>query len=291
MAAAAESIQPKGNTLSSVQVITKVPFLLKYQLREYQHIGLDWLVAMFEKNLNGILADEMGLGKTIQTISLIAHLACEKGIWGPHLIVVPTSVMLNWEMEFKKWCPALKILTYYGNPKERRIKRKGWTKPNTFHVCITSYKLVVQDHQSFRRKKWIYFILDEAQHIKNFQSQRWQMLLNFNSSRRLLLTGTPLQNNLMDLWSLMHFLMPNVFQSHREFKDWFVNPVTGMVEGNNEKNDELIRRLHKVLRPFLLRRLKCDVEKQLPKKYEHIVPCSLSKRQRLLYDEFMSLGK
>lgn len=291
VAAAAESIQPKGNTLSSVQVITKVPFLLKYQLREYQHIGLDWLVAMFEKNLNGILADEMGLGKTIQTISLIAHLACEKGIWGPHLIVVPTSVMLNWEMEFKKWCPALKILTYYGNPKERRIKRKGWTKPNTFHVCITSYKLVVQDHQSFRRKKWIYFILDEAQHIKNFQSQRWQMLLNFNSSRRLLLTGTPLQNNLMELWSLMHFLMPNVFQSHREFKDWFVNPVTGMVEGNNEKNDELIRRLHKVLRPFLLRRLKCDVEKQLPKKYEHIVPCSLSKRQRLLYDEFMSLGK
>lgn len=291
IAAGAESLQPKGNTLSTTQVATKIPFLLKHQLREYQHIGLDWLVAMYDKKLNGILADEMGLGKTIQTIALLAHLACEKGVWGPHLIVVPTSVMLNWEMELKKWCPAFKILTYYGNPKERKLKRQGWTKPNQFHVCITSYKLVVQDHQSFRRKKWKYFILDEAQHIKNFKSQRWQMLLNFNSSRRLLLTGTPLQNNLMELWSLMHFLMPNVFQSHREFKDWFVNPVTGMIEGNNEYNEGLIRRLHKVLRPFLLRRLKCDVEKQLPKKYEHVVMCRLSKRQRFLYEEFMALGK
>ncbi|XP_054722596.1 helicase domino-like [Uloborus diversus] len=291
IAATAESFHPKGNTLSTTQVFTKVPFLLKHQLREYQHIGLDWLNAMYDKKLNGILADEMGLGKTIQTISLLAHLACEKGIWGPHLIVVPTSVMLNWEMEFKKWCPAFKILTYYGTPKERKQKRVGWTKPNAFHVCITSYKLVVQDHQSFRRKKWKYFILDEAQHIKNFKSQRWQMLLNFQSTHRLLLTGTPLQNNLMELWSLMHFLMPNVFQSHREFREWFVNPVTGMIEGSHEYNESLIKRLHKVLRPFLLRRLKSEVEKQLPKKYEHIIICRLSKRQRYLYDDFMSQTK
>ncbi|KAF8768478.1 Helicase domino like protein [Argiope bruennichi] len=291
IAAAAESFQPKGNTLSTTHVCTKIPFLLKHSLREYQHIGLDWLNAMYEKKLNGILADEMGLGKTIQTISMLAHLACEKGVWGPHLIVVPTSVMLNWEMEFKKWCPAFKILTYYGTPKERKQKRVGWTKFNAFHVCITSYKLVVQDHQSFRRKKWKYLILDEAQHIKNFKSQRWQMLLNFQSSHRLLLTGTPLQNNLMELWSLMHFLMPNVFQSHREFKEWFVNPVTGMIEGNHEYNESLIKRLHKVLRPFLLRRLKSEVEKQLPKKYEHVVVCRLSNRQRYLYDDFMSQTK
>ncbi|XP_035206695.1 LOW QUALITY PROTEIN: helicase domino-like [Stegodyphus dumicola] len=291
IAATAESFQPKGNTLSTTQVYTKVPFLLKHQLREYQHIGLDWLNAMYDKKLNGILADEMGLGKTIQTISILAHLACEKGVWGPHLIVVPTSVMLNWEMEFKKWCPGFKILTYYGTPKERKQKRVGWTKPNAFHVCITSYKLVVQDHQAFRRKKWKYFILDEAQHIKNFKSQRWQMLLNFQSSHRLLLTGTPLQNNLMELWSLMHFLMPNVFQSHREFREWFVNPFTGMIEGSHEYNESLIKRLHKVLRPFLLRRLKSEVEKQLPKKYEHVVMCRLSKRQRYLYDDFMSQTK
>lgn len=182
-AALAESLQPKGNTLSSTNVVTPVPFLLKHSLREYQHIGLDWLVTMNERKLNGILADEMGLGKTIQTIALLAHLACVKGNWGPHLIVVPSSVMLNWEMEFKKWCPGFKILTYYGSQKERKLKRVGWTKPNAFHVCITSYKLVVQDQQSFRRKKWKYLILDEAQNIKNFKSQRWQLLLNFSTER------------------------------------------------------------------------------------------------------------
>ncbi|XP_043943014.1 helicase SRCAP [Protopterus annectens] len=288
IAAAAESLQPKGYTLATTQVKTPIPFLLRGTLREYQHIGLDWLVTMYEKKLNGILADEMGLGKTIQTISLLAHLACEKGNWGPHLIIVPTSVMLNWEMEFKRWCPGFKILTYYGTQKERKLKRQGWTKPNAFHVCITSYKLVLQDHQAFRRKNWKYLILDEAQNIKNFKSQRWQSLLNFNSQRRLLLTGTPLQNSLMELWSLMHFLMPHVFQSHREFKEWFSNPLTGMIEGSQEYNENLIKRLHKVLRPFLLRRIKVDVEKQMPKKYEHIIRCRLSKRQRYLYDDFMS---
>ena len=287
----AAKFQPTGNTLDTTNVKTKVPFLLKHTMREYQHVGVDWLVSMHERKLNGILADEMGLGKTIQTIALLAHLACEKEIWGPHLIVVPTSVMLNWEMELKKWAPAFKIVTYYGNQKERRLKRVGWSKPNAFHVCITSYKLVTQDHQSFRRFKWHYLILDEAQHIKNFKSQRWQLLLNFNSNGRLLLTGTPLQNNLMELWSLMHFLMPNVFESHRDFKEWFSNPLTGMVEGSAEYNDNLIKRLHKVLRPFLLRRLKSEVEKQMPKKYEHVVKCSLSKRQRYLYDDFMSRAK
>ena len=106
-----------------LQVKTKVPFLLRHTLREYQHIGLDWLVAMDERRLNGILADEMGLGKTMQTIALLAHLACDKGNWGPHLIIVPTSVMLNWECELKKWCPAFKILTYFGSFKERKQKR------------------------------------------------------------------------------------------------------------------------------------------------------------------------
>lgn len=287
----AESFKPKGNTFSSTTVVTKVPHLLRHPLREYQHIGLDWLVAMYDKKLNGILADEMGLGKTIQTIALLAYLAVERFNWGPHLIIVPTSVMLNWEMEFKKWCPGFKILTYYGSQKERKLKRSGWTKPNAFHVCITSYKLVIQDHQSFRRKRWKYLILDEAQNIKNFKSQRWQLLLNFHTQRRLLLTGTPLQNNLMELWSLLHFLMPNVFQSHMEFKDWFSNPMSGMVEGSQEYNEDIVRRLHKVLRPFILRRMKSEVEKQLPQKYEHVVMCSLSKRQRFLYDEFMQRSK
>ncbi|VDO08469.1 unnamed protein product, partial [Rodentolepis nana] len=286
----AMSAQPTGNTLASVAEPVKTPFLLSGTLREYQVVGLSWLVAIYEKRLNGILADEMGLGKTIQTIAFLAHLACELGIWGPHLIVVPNSVILNWEVEFKKWCPGFKILTYFGSVKERRAKRKGWTKTNAFHVCITSYRLAIQDSSAFKRKKWKYLILDEAQNIKNFKSQRWQTLLTFNSQRRLLLTGTPLQNSLMELWSLMHFLMPNIFQSHREFQEWFASPLTGMIEGNSEYNEQLVMRLHKVLRPFLLRRLKEDVERQMPKKYEHIILCRLSKRQRYLYDDFMSLS-
>ncbi|XP_074279283.1 protein PHOTOPERIOD-INDEPENDENT EARLY FLOWERING 1 [Silene latifolia] len=287
-AAAARSAQPTGNTFSTTNVRTKYPFLMKHSLREYQHIGLDWLVTMYEKRLNGILADEMGLGKTIMTIALLAHLACEKGIWGPHLIVVPTSVMLNWETEFLKWCPAFKILTYFGGAKERKYKRQGWMKPNSFHVCITTYRLVIQDSKCFKRKKWKYLILDEAHLIKNWKSQRWQTLLNFNSKRRILLTGTPLQNDLMELWSLMHFLMPHIFQSHQEFKDWFCNPISGMVDGQEKVNKEVVDRLHNVLRPFLLRRLKRDVETQLPMKKEHVIYCRLSKRQRNLYEDFIA---
>ncbi|KFD54150.1 hypothetical protein M514_04927 [Trichuris suis] len=288
IAEAAEKLQPKGYTLESVEEEIKVPFLLKHKLREYQLVGLHWLITLNRKGLNGILADEMGLGKTIQTIALLAHLACENFDWGPHLVIVPTSVLLNWEMEFKKWCPSFKILTYYGHLKERKEKRRGWCKDNNFHICITSYKLVVQDYSTFRRRKWHYMILDEAQNIKNFKSMRWQALLNFNTTRRLLLTGTPLQNSLMELWSLMHFLMPNVFQSHSDFREWFSNPLTNMIDGSVEFDEQLVKRLHKVLRPFLLRRLKSEVERQLPKKFEHVMMCELSKRQRYLYNEFMS---
>ncbi|KAF4745030.1 swr1 complex component, partial [Perkinsus olseni] len=270
---------------------TPVPSLLRNCiLREYQHVGLDWLVTLHDQGLNGILADEMGLGKTIQTIAMLAHLACAENIWGPHLVVVPTSVVLNWELEFKRWFPAFKVLTYYGSQKERKWKRIGWSKPNSFNVCIVSYNLILRDAQAFRRMRWYYLILDEAQHIKNFRSQRWQTLLTFNSQRRLLLTGTPLQNNLIEMWSLLHFLMPDVFASHSQFREWFADPLTDAIEKQNsaEGQRELLQRLHKVIRPFILRRLKRQVEKQMPKKYEHIVKVDLSRRQQGLYEEFMN---
>lgn len=287
----AASFQPTGNELKNVHVKTRIPFLLRGNLREYQVIGLDWLKTLHDKKLNGILADEMGLGKTIQTISLIASLACDEGIWGPHLIVVPTTIIINWEMEFKRWCPGLKILTYFGSQKERKLKRTGWSKDNSFHVCITSYKLVIQDHFAFRRKKWYYMVLDEAQSIKNFRSQRWQTLLRFNTKRRLLLTGTPLQNDVMELWSLMHFLMPHIFTSQQDFKEWFSNPFNQSINQNQSLNMMVVQRLQSILRPFLLRRMKKDVEKQLPEKIEHIVKCELSRRQRFLYDEYINNNK
>ena len=291
VARAASQFQPSGEDLVRSAAFAAPSELLRGTLREYQQVAVEWMVTLYDKKLNGILADEMGLGKTIMTIALLAHLASVRGVWGPHLIVVPTSVILNWDKEFKKWAPGLKVLTYYGTVKERKEKRLGWSKNNAFHVCITSYNIVLHDAKAFRRQKWQYLILDEAHNIKNFKSLRWQTLLNFNTRRRLLLTGTPLQNSVMELWSLMHFLMPHVFQSHSEFKDWFSTPLTSMVEGAAAVNKGIVRRLHTILRPFLLRRLKKDVATQLPPKHEHVVLCPLSKRQRFLYEEFMSRCK
>lgn len=170
-------------------------------------------------------SDEMGLGKTIQTIALLAHLSCTGKTWGPHLIIVPTSVMINWEYEIKKWCPGFKVLTYYGSQKERAQKRNGWSKPHAFNICITTYQIALQDAKAFKIKKWEYMILDEAHNIKNFKSQRWQTLLTFNSKKRLLITGTPLQNNLMELWSLLYFLMPSG-PTMKEFQVQLFKPST-----------------------------------------------------------------
>jgi SNF2 family DNA or RNA helicase len=226
------------------------------------------------------------------TIALLAHLAGERGEWGPHLIIVPTSVLVNWEMEFKRWLPGFKIVCYYGNAKERKLKRSGWNTANAVHVVITSYKLAVADQHVFRRRQWHYLILDEAQYIKNFRSQRWQTLINLKTKRRLLLSGTPLQNSLMELWSLMHFLMPRMFASQKEFQEWFSDPVNQMLDGSIELSESeqqrIIPRLHKVLRPFLLRRLKKDVAEQLPEKHEHVIACRLSRRQRRLYEDVLA---
>lgn len=264
------------------------PILLNGNLRSYQFVGLKWLLSLHEKNLNGILADEMGLGKTIQTIALLSYLAGEMGIWGPHLVIVPTTLLMNWEMEFKRWAPGMKIFTYFGRLSERKEKRKGWSQLNSFQVCITSYKIATLESKVFRRRKWYYMILDEAQQIKNSNSQTWQCLANFQTVRRLLLTGTPLQNNLIELWSLLAFLIPERFESHSDFKEWFSEPLQRALQNNQIVNKEIIENLHNILRPILLRRLKKDVEKELPKKTEVIIKVPLSMRQKYLYDEFIS---
>ncbi|UKK00856.2 DEAD-box family helicase [Theileria orientalis] len=288
----------------------KVPFLIKAVLRPYQKEGLGWLVSLYERGINGILADEMGLGKTLQTISLLAYLACYKENWGPHIIIVPTSILLNWVMEFNRFCPGFKVLAYYGTPAERSRKRSGWNRPHSFNVLVSSYTIVVQDAYVLKRRAWEYMILDEAQNIKNFHSKRWQTLLTFNTKYRLLLTGTPLQNSLQELWSLMHFILPNIFTSHTQFNIWFTDPLNQALDNlyssnplyknesdldNKEKeemnrnNMELVEKLHVIFRPYLLRRLKKDVEKQMPSKYEHVLKCTLTKRQQVLYDEFINL--
>lgn len=277
---------------------TKIPSLLRGTLREYQHEGLDWLAKLYANQTNGILADEMGLGKTIQTIALLAHLAEEHEIWGPHLIVVPTSVILNWEMEFKKFLPGFKVLSYYGTVEERAQKRKGWSNPDNYNVVITSYQLVLRDISSIKVPEWHYMILDEAHNIKNFNSARYRAMIRLKTHARLLLTGTPLQNNIQELWSLLTFLTvghdgQGMGELH-EFEEWFSKPVNEIFTDSRQalsgEAQQIVNKLHHSLRPYLLRRLKAHVEKQLPGKYEHTVICRLSKRQRQLYDAFMGLS-
>ncbi|POS85858.1 hypothetical protein EPUL_002519 [Erysiphe pulchra] len=267
------------------------PKLLQAQLKEYQLKGLNWLVNLYEQGINGILADEMGLGKTVQSISVMAYLAEKHGIWGPFLVVAPASTLHNWQQEITKFVPALKVLPYWGTGADRKVLRKFWdrrhmayTKDSAFHVLITSYQLVVSDVSYFQKMKWQYMILDEAQAIKSSQSSRWKVLLSFNCRNRLLLTGTPIQNNMQELWALLHFIMPSLFDSHDEFSEWFSKDIESHAQSNTKLNEDQLKRLHMILKPFMLRRVKKHVQKELGDKIEIDLFCDLTYRQRAYYN-------
>lgn len=270
------------------------PALFKGQLKAYQLKGLNWLVGLWENGINGILADEMGLGKTVQTIVSLAHLAEEKGIWGPFLVVAPTSTLHNWEQEFRKFTPEFTVLPYWGTQQQRKILRRDWNptllsqKESPFHVVITSYQMVVTDDKHFQRLHWQYMINDEAQALKSSSSVRWNTLLQFKCRNRLLLTGTPIQNSMQELWSLLHFIMPSLFDSHSEFNEWFSKDIEKKAANKAAALDnEQLGRLHMILAPFMLRRIKKDVQHELADKIEVQIDCSLSTRQRTIYDAIM----
>ncbi|KAM8761363.1 E1A-binding protein p400 isoform 6-T6 [Acanthopagrus schlegelii] len=282
VAAATELILPKGSLRTTSSTRSPAPFLLHGALREYQQIGVDWLANLHKKHLNGILADETGLGKTVQTVAYMAHLAGQEGIWGPHLIVVRTCKLLNWEVEFKRWCPGLKILLYLGNRRERRSKRMWWGEANSFHVCVTSYKLLMKDQSHFLRRRWRHLVLDEVQLLKSMTEKHWETVFALRSEQRILLINTPLQNTLKELWTMIHFLLPGITRSYSDF------PVKAGTDQNQDYCHKLVIRLHRMIQPFILRRSKRDVEKQLPKKYEHILKCRLSSRQKSLYEDILT---
>ncbi|XP_061211329.1 E1A-binding protein p400 isoform X12 [Neopsephotus bourkii] len=279
VAAAAEMLLPKGSSRITTAIKYNTPSLLYGPLREYQKIGLDWLAKLYRKNLNGILADEAGLGKTVQIIAFFAHLACNEGNWGPHLVVVRSCNILKWELELKRWCPGLKILLYFGSQRELRAKRQEWTEPNSFNVCITSYKQLFKGHPAFMKMRWKYLIVDEMQQIKNMTEKHWEALFSLRSQHRLLLIDTPLHNTLMELWTMVHFLIPGISRPYLDF------PVKAPNEENQDYCHKLVIRLHRMIQPFILRRSKRDVEKQLTKKYEHVLKCRLSSRQKAMYED------
>lgn len=267
----------------------QAPELFKGTLKDYQLKGLQWLVNCYEQGLNGILADEMGLGKTIQAMAFLAHLAEEKNIWGPFLVVAPASVLNNWADEIGRFCPDLKTLPYWGGLQERVVLRKNinpkrlYRRDAGFHILITSYQLLVSDEKYFRRVKWQYMVLDEAQAIKSASSIRWKTLLSFNCRNRLLLTGTPVQNNMAELWALLHFIMPTLFDSHEQFNEWFSKGIENHAEHGGSLNEHQLSRLHAILKPFMLRRVKKDVVSELTGKTEITVHCKLSSRQQAFY--------
>ncbi|KAK6342045.1 putative DNA helicase ino80 [Orbilia blumenaviensis] len=278
------------NPTSLGDIYIDQPKLLTCQLKEYQLKGLNWLVNLYEQGINGILADEMGLGKTVQSISVMAYLAEHHNIWGPFLVIAPASTLHNWQQEISRFVPDLKVLPYWGNTKDRKILRKFWdrkhltyTKDAPFHVLVTSYQIVVVDAQYFQRIKWQYMILDEAQAIKSSSSARWKSLLGFSCRNRLLLTGTPIQNNMQELWALLHFIMPTLFDSHDEFSEWFSKDIESHAQSNTQLNEAQLRRLHMILKPFMLRRIKKHVQSELGDKIEEDVYCELTYRQRSIY--------
>ncbi|KAL5021635.1 hypothetical protein ScPMuIL_000790 [Solemya velum] len=261
------------------------------QMKEYQIKGLEWMVSLYNNNLNGILADEMGLGKTIQTIGLITYLMERKRINGPFLIIVPLSTLSNWMMEFDKWAPSCVKLAYKGSPNVRRTMIPQ-LRIGKFNVLLTTYEYVMKDKAALSKIRWKYMIIDEGHRMKNHHCKLTQVLnTHYIAPHRLLLTGTPLQNKLPELWALLNFLLPSIFKSCSTFEQWFNAPFAltmEKVELNQEETLLIIRRLHKVLRPFLLRRLKKEVESQLPEKVEYVIKCEMSALQRLLYRHMQS---
>ncbi|KAK5780052.1 hypothetical protein RI543_002592 [Arxiozyma heterogenica] len=261
-------------------------------LKEYQIKGLQWMVSLFNNHLNGILADEMGLGKTIQTISLLTYLYEVKKVHGPFLVIVPLSTLSNWSNEFAKWAPTLRTVSFKGTPAERKLKQ-ATIRSGNFDVVLTTFEYIIKEKALLSKIKWVHMIIDEGHRMKNAQS-KLSLTLNtyYHSDYRLILTGTPLQNNLPELWALLNFVLPKIFNSVQSFDEWFNTPFANTggqdkIELSEEETLLVIRRLHKVLRPFLLRRLKKDVEKDLPDKVEKVIKCKMSALQQIMYQQML----
>lgn len=265
------------------------PSIFRGTLKGYQLKGMNWLANLYDQGISGILADEMGLGKTVQCIAFLCHVAERLGVWGPFLVVSPASTLHNWQQEMQRFVPDFKVVPYWGSPSERKILRQFWerkdlhTRQAAFHVVVTSYQIVVSDLKYLNRVSWQYMILDEAQAIKSSASMRWKLLLGFSCRNRLLLSGTPIQNSMAELWALLHFIMPTLFDSHEEFNEWFSKDIESHAENKSTIDEKHLSRLHMILKPFMLRRIKKDVENELSDKIEIMVHCPLTIRQKLLY--------
>ncbi|XP_033256518.1 chromodomain-helicase-DNA-binding protein 1 isoform X5 [Orcinus orca] len=247
------------------------------ELRDYQLNGLNWLAHSWVKGNSCILADEMGLGKTIQTISFLNYLFHEHQLYGPFLLVVPLSTLTSWQREIQTWASQMNAVVYLGDINSRNmIRTHEWMHPQTkrlkFNILLTTYEILLKDKAFLGGLNWAFIGVDEAHRLKNDDSLLYKTLIDFKSNHRLLITGTPLQNSLKELWSLLHFIMPEKFSSWEDFE-----------EEHGKGREYGYASLHKELEPFLLRRVKKDVEKSLPAKVEQILRMEMSALQKQYY--------
>lgn len=272
-----------------------IPLLTGGKLKPYQIKGVKWLISLWQNGLNGILADQMGLGKTVQTIGFLAHLK-GKGLDGPYLVVAPLSTLSNWMNEVTRFVPSMCVIIYHGSKKERQEIRQKYM-PRTigpkFPIVVTSYEVAMNDSRVLSHYNWKYAVVDEGHRLKNTHCKLLRELRRLSIENKLLLTGTPLQNNLAELWSLLNFILPDTFTSHQEFEFWFDLSGKCNVEAQQEDLEEngriqVISKLHLILRPFFLRRLKEDVEQMLPRKKEIILYANMTEHQKHFQDHLVN---
>lgn len=239
---------------------TESPHFITGQMRDYQVEGLNWLISLYENGINGILADEMGLGKTLQAISILGYLRNHKNIKGPHVVIVPLSTLENWKREFNRFLPGVRVL--HGHCRGSKLEfRQALTSPRRdWDVVVTPYHFFVAEHHYFNQLKYQYIVLDEAQRCKNENTQLSKVLRRTKYQNLLFMTGTPINNNLHELWALLNLLLPDFFRKAEDFDEWF------KVEDCIDPDHERAVRLKRILQPIMLRRIKADVELAIPPK-------------------------
>ncbi len=278
-----------GDSADYVRITCQPKSIKNGQLKDYQLEGVSWILSLYQKNLNGILADEMGLGKTIQTITAIAELeelmTEEERLKRTsfYLVIVPKITLYNWDNEFRRWLPSARVFKFYGSKEEREAMKNKELKECKFDVIVTTYDIVRKDTTALCKLKYDLLIVDEAHNIKNSKSVLSQTLRKLNSRHRLLLTGTPLQNNLQELWSLLNFIMPTIFDSAIDFNETFKIDSTNQVQ----QEGQVVKQIHRLLRPFMLRRLKAEVEHSLLPKKEMYLYFGMTKLQRKIYKNIL----